>query len=349
MAKSVVGLDLGRRAVRAVEIENPGRARPVIVRSHEVPLPEGAVTMGDVREVNTVASAVRRLWSEGGFKTKDVVLGIGNQRVITRDLVMPKLPTLQHIREALPFQVQDMLPVPVGEALLDYYPISESSTDRGQVNGILIAAIKESVLANVRAVQSAGLTPVNVDLVPFALVRANVRGPLAQATVVMIDVGATTTNVVVTSQGVPQFVRMIPGGGDDITRAVMNRLEIAPNDAESFKAARGLNPAPPSSELERAGAEAILSSTHELLNSLRNTLQYYASSRPGLPPQVIALSGGGARMPGFAQALGESMRLQVMAPSIAENFELGRAVQKLDRAQLDGMTVAMGLATGVAA
>jgi type IV pilus assembly protein PilM len=350
MPKSVVGLDIGRRSVRAVEIENPERPRPLVVRAHEVALPEGAVANGDVREVQTVASAVRKLWTEGSFKSKNVVLGVGNQRVIARDLSMPKLASLQQIREALPFQVQDMLPVPVTEALLDFYPISESVGEQGPVvNGILIAAIKESVLANVKAVQLAGLNPLNVDIIPFALVRANVRGPMATATVVLIDIGASTTNVIVTENAVPQFVRMIPMGGDTITRALMNRLEMRPETAEAFKASRGLGLVPPTSELEHTGGEVIRATAHEILNSIRNTLQYYVTLRPTQPLQAIALSGGGSHLPGLAQTLSESMRLQVVAPSALSTVDLSKSVQAMSPEQLEPMTVALGLAMGQAA
>lgn len=350
MAKSVVGLDIGHRSVRAVEVENADKPRPLVVRTHEVPLPDGAVIAGDVREVQTVASAVRKLWAEGSFKSKDVVLGVGNQRVIARDLTMPKLGTLQQIREALPFQVQEMLPVPVAEALLDFYPISESQSDQGPVvNGILVAAIKESVLANVKAVQNAGLTPLNVDIIPFALTRALVRGPMATATVVLIDIGAATTNLVVTADGVPQFVRMIPAGGEDVTRALMTRLDMSDDQAEAFKAIRGVGLTPATTEVEHTGGEVIRNATHELLSSIRNTLQYYATLRPTQPLQAIALTGGGSHLPGLAQTLGESMRLQVIAPSALSTVDVSKQVQRSGPERLENMTVALGLALGTAA
>ena len=50
------------------------------------------------------------------------------------------------IREPLPYQVQELLPVPVNEAMLDFYPVAEIMTDNGPVvNGLFIAAIKEAV------------------------------------------------------------------------------------------------------------------------------------------------------------------------------------------------------------
>ncbi|MCU1424735.1 MAG: pilus assembly protein PilM, partial [Microbacteriaceae bacterium] len=172
MSKSVVGLDFGSTSIRAVEISDPTKPKPTIVRFLEVPLPPNSAVKGEVLEIDTVASALKQLWSKAGFKTKRVIIGVGSQRVIARDMSVPKMP-LDRIRESLPFLVQDMLPVPVSEALLDFYPISEGTSKNGPViNGLLIAAVKEAVMANVRAVQQAGLDPVEVDLIPFALTRA---------------------------------------------------------------------------------------------------------------------------------------------------------------------------------
>jgi len=348
MATRIVGLDIGRDTVRAVELENAERARPLVVRYAEVPLPEGAVRSGEVREVHTVAAAIKRLWSAGGFKTKDVVIGMGNQRILARDLTVPKM-SIEQIRESLPFQVQDMLPVPVSEALLDFYPISEEAGEHGPViNGLLVAAIKESVKANVTAVQQAGLRPVQVDLIPFALTRVVMRGPLARGTIALIDIGASTTNVVIATDGVPQFVRMISAGGEDVTKALVNRLEVSPEQAEGAKRARGLSTAPPTSEGERAAAEIIHGTTGELLNSLRNTINYYSNSHQNAQVQAIVLSGGGSKMVGFAQALGDGTRLQIIAADPFSTVDVSKTI-KGGASDRHSLTVALGLAIGSAA
>jgi len=80
MGGTVVGVDIGSASVRAVEVQGFDGAKPSIVRYAEVALPETSVRRGEVVEVSTVGSALKRLWSTGGFKTKDVVLGMGGAR-----------------------------------------------------------------------------------------------------------------------------------------------------------------------------------------------------------------------------------------------------------------------------
>ena len=80
------------------------------------------------------------------------------------------------------------------------------------VRGLLIAAVKQAVLANVNATQLAGLTTVDVDLIPFALSRVLLSRPGVRGTVALVDIGGSTTSVVIASDGVPQFVRIIATG-----------------------------------------------------------------------------------------------------------------------------------------
>jgi type IV pilus assembly protein PilM len=154
---------------------------------------------------------------------------------------------------------------------------------------------------------------------------------------------------VVTAGGVPQFVRMIPVGGEDISRALTTRLELAPGQAESVKMQQGLSAAPPTTELEMQTNEIIRATSHEMLNSLRNTLNYYINQHPTAPPQAIVVSGGGARLTGLAQALSEMTRLQVVAANAFSTVDISKSLQKAAPANADAMTVALGLALGRAA
>lgn len=344
MAHSVVGIDIGSTSVRAVEVSARAKSKPTLLRFLEIPLPEGAVSRGEVLEPHTVGAAIKRIWSSGGFKSKDVVLGMGNQRVLARDVTVPRM-SLAHIRESLPFQVQDMLPVPVADALLDFYPISESVGENGpMVNGLLIAAIKEAVLGNVKAVQQAGLNCREVDLIPFALCRVLISRPALEGTIVLIDIGANAASIVVAANGVPHFVRIIPAGGDDLTQALKVRLEVEIAEAENLKKSLGLASQAETLEARRV-VEIIYEVTGELLASLRNTITYYMTIRPHDPISKILLTGGGAQLIGFKAALAEITGLPVAEADPFATIDLARGINadELHRSRTS-MTVALGLA-----
>jgi len=349
MGKTIVGVDISANGLRAVELGDATKVRPRLLRHHSVALPPGAVNRGEVVEPSTVATAMKQLWSTGGFTGKDVIIGIGNSRVLARDLSVPKA-SLVRIRESLPFQVQEMLPFPTEDALLDFYPISESDSETGPVvNGLLVAAVKEAVLGNVNAVQLAGLHPVEVDLVPFALSRVLLRGANSTGTTAVIDVGASTTIVIVCTASVPQFVRIIPTGGDDLTAALSIRLSIPMESADTLKRSTGLTATANSAEQGEV-LRIMFELTSELVTSLRNTLSYFASSRQGDVVERIILTGGGAQLAGFAEALGEFTRLPVSRGNPFETLDISRKIDQADlNQQGPSLAVAIGLALGSAA
>jgi type IV pilus assembly protein PilM len=346
MAKSIVGVDIGAESIRGVEVLHPHRPEPVIQRVAEVPLPVGSTKRGEVLEPNTIAATLRELWQVGRFRSKNVMLGVGNQRVLSRDLTVPKA-SLAQIRESLPFQVQDMLPVPVGDAILDFYPVSESTGPDGPVvHGLLVAAIKDAVLANVRAVQLAGLKPVGVDLIPFALTRVYLPPARFPGTHALVEIGGNTTTVIIASDGVPQFVRIIPTGGDDLTTALSTSLEIPLEQAEAVKRWIGMGSNVQTPDDLRAAA-SIRERTGELLTSLRNTVSYFAGTRPDTTVSSIVLAGGGSQLPGFAEALHTQTRIPVLIGDAFADVATSRALRHEDvTARGTSAAVAWGLAVG---
>jgi len=346
MAKSIVGLDISSAAIRGVEVADPHGSRPTVVRIAEVPTPDGAVSRGEVLEPNTVAGALKELWSVGRFRSRNVVLGMGNQRVLSRDLTVPKAPIAQ-IRQSLPFQVQEMLPVPVGDAILDFYPTSEGVGESGPVlNGLLIAAIKDAVLANVKAVQQAGLNPVGVDLIPFAMTRALVSRPQHRGTVALIELGAETTSVVIALDGVPQFVRIIPTGGEDVTKRLATSLDIHRDQAELVKRHLGMAGEGRTPDDLRA-ITLTQDAVAELLASLRNTINYYVNTRPTERVDRIVIAGGGARLTGLRESLAAHTGLPVVVANVFENALLARSIRADELAERGhDVAVAYGLAIG---
>ena len=79
MATRAVGLDVGTSAVRAVEVVL-GREQPTMTRFGQVALPAGAVRDGEVADPPAVASAIRRLWKEVGFRTRQVIVGVDSDQ-----------------------------------------------------------------------------------------------------------------------------------------------------------------------------------------------------------------------------------------------------------------------------
>lgn len=347
MARSVIGLDIGTKSVRAVEVER-GRGAPTLLRYAEAPVPMGAIRDGEVIEPDGVVDALRQIWVAGRFSHRDVILGVGNQRVMVRSLELPWMPAPQ-IRASLPFQVEGTLPVAVEDALLDYYPTAEYQGPSGRtMQGLLVAATRDTVQSNLSAAESAGLRPLMVDLNGFALLRAQTLGELAQRTVALVDIGACITNIVIAVRGMPRLVRTLPSGGQDATDAVASAMSLSVPEAEAIKRQVGVGFAV-APELQHA-AEIINQVTQGLVESIRNTLVYYSSNNPGGAAELVVLTGGGSYLAGLGQYLSSASRMPVTMGDLLTSINVSNPAQL---APLQGaestLAVALGLALAVAA
>lgn len=351
MGKSVIGLDIGTTHVRAAELEFTGRgpaATPTLRRYGQVALPPNAVRDGEVAEADVVAGAIKQLWATTKFPSREVVVGVGNQRVLVRDLDLPWAP-LPQLKASLPYHVRELLPVSADETLMDFLPTEEHDGPQGRaIRGLLVAAQRDTVNANVLAVESAGLRPTMVDLNGFALLRAVVRGQLHDRVVAVVDVGARLTSVVVAANGVPRLVRTILAGGGTVTDAVARSLAVSQPEAEMIKREVGVGmPVAPGRE---AAAEAIATVAQSLVEAVRNTFVYYAGNHPGAGIDHLVLTGGGAHLPGFGQYLASASRLPASLGDPLDGVKVGGQVNRGELAGFESTTaLPIGLAHGVAA
>ena len=311
---TLTGLDIGSASIRAVEVAL-AKDGPVIHSFGSVPLPEGAVVAGVMMDDKAVTAGLRELWTSHKFSNRDVVLGVTNQQVVVREIEVTNLPP-KEMRQALPFQVRDVLPIPVEKAILDFYPLEYPGT-KATVRGLLIAAPKDAVLQAVRAVEAANLHVTRVDLSSFAALRAAAH--VSEVAEAMIDIGARTTNIVVHVDGAPQIVRTVPRGGDDITALMAARLGLEPGQAEVLKRQNGLfNLGSP--EVADAVAEGI----RPLISEVRSSLAYYPTVRPNDSVERIALVGGGSQLPGLVDELANKLRVHVYLSDPLQRVEDSR-------------------------
>lgn len=346
MAKLRIGLDIGSTAVRAAEL-SLGSDLPALTRAAQVPLPPGAVQDGEVRELDTVASALRDLWKRGGFRSRQVTMGVGNQRVVVREVTVPSLPP-KELEESLPFQVEELIPMPIEETVLDHDVLEELEQDgRPMMRLLVVAAQRQMIDEMVAAAVKARLEPVGVDLVPFALVRSvgSTDGLGLEETdaggEALVDVGADVTNICVHEQGVSRFVRILPSGGNDVSAGMAAQLGVTLEQAESLKRGEPAQGAPAPAEA-RAVAEARSAA---LVDEIRSSLDFYQAQSPGARVGRVLVTGGGSKLPGLFEAIGQRVRVPVEP---GRTFSKVRPQLKMDQQTMAEAEPLLAVAVGLA-
>lgn len=291
MAKTIVALEVTEESVRAAEL-SLGR-KPQLIAYGEVPLPPEAARDSEVLDAGTVAVALRQLWTGARFKSKDVVLGVASRRILVREYTTQAMrPDL--LREALPYQVQDLLPVPASQAVLDFYPLSQEGD---QVSGLLVAAVSENIEQIITTLSKVKVRVQAVDLTAFGLARVTALLAPVDEVVATINIGDHTTQVVVSRGGVPLFVRILP---IDVGTSAVRRhtdealaepaLEMAGGNGSSTRTRGAIRSAQPPG-------------LSELAARLRSTLAFFASRPSSGPISRVFVTGAGAAADGVLTSL----------------------------------------------
>lgn len=343
MAKSIVGLEITSRRLLAAEVDGAQSAKATLMRAQQLDLEPGVARDSEVSDLTAASDALRRFWREAGFRSKRVVLGMGNQRVLVRNHAVPVMPLTQ-LQQALPFQVADLLPVPVDETILDFYPIEAvADSNPAQMRGLLVAALKEAIEVNVAAIENAGLKVVGVDLSAFALVRTLAQSGVLQGTHTIVLIGSRTTHIVVVRDAVPRFIRILPTGGEMVTDAAEHAITEGRAAAETLKFQLGVE----GSDHPRFGAasKAMLEALRGMFSSIGNTNSFYLSNEEETKIDSLILIGSEARMPGLARAIAENVGLPVQIGSSTQGIRVGNQLNAefLQAMDLD-LAVPIGLA-----
>jgi type IV pilus assembly protein PilM len=348
VARRVIGLDVGTNAVTVAELATG--TPPRLTAFGQVALPRDAVREGEVVDENAVVEAIRRLRAEVGFRKAPVRVGIATPRLIVRQVEMPVM-SREDLAGALRFQAQDLIPIPLDEAVLDFtildtYTPSGASADEPVMRVLIAAVQQQTVMRLVDAVERAGLPVESVDLVPLALIRslgATVadNGPGAEG---IVSIGGGVTCVAVHETGTPRFVRVLAAGGRALTDAIASTLELPGETAESLKRQIGSV----DDEVVNQARVAIERPLGILLDEIRSSLDYYRN-QPGASRLLrVQLTGGGAQLAEVRERLAALLGVPVVDATPRDTLQIadiGFDASELPR--LDAyLSAAVGLALG---
>ncbi len=327
MARRLIGLDIGTNAVRVAELE-PGDP-PRLTSFGQVALPPGAMRDGEIVDPAVVTEAIQRLWKELSLKKGPVRVGVATPRVLVRTVDLPTMSDSE-LAGALQFQAQELIPIPLEDAVLDFQVLESLPTPEPVGDGpppqpmsrVLLAAAHKDLIRNLTgAVRAAGLPVAGVDLVPLALVRSVGRrvsdnGGGVEA---IVSVGGSVTVVVIHELGIPRFVRILGSGGRNVTEAISRDLELTGDQAEAIK--RQLDVAP--ADLSQRARGAMARPISDLVEQIRGSLDYYRTQPDSIRLLKVTLTGGGALTPGLADQLVDTVGVPVDLARPREHIAIG--------------------------
>lgn len=233
----VVGIAIGDAHIRALQLK--GSLSAATVESYaEAVLPKTIFDIDGKIDVEGLARLFENLFLKpalGKFSTRDVAVNLPEAKCFVRLIHVAPM-TDSEIDAAVPFEAESYIPVPIDQVYLDWQRLHEAD---GKVALLLVASPKDYVDQVLTAVRGAGLTPVAVEVESQGLARALVPEGDKQS-VLIADMRAAGTDLIMIEHGNIQFTSTIPVGGVAITDAIAHGLDVPVKRAEEIKAEAGL-------------------------------------------------------------------------------------------------------------
>ena len=115
--KSLVGLDIGSSAVKAVELRQVSSGYKVVAIGSE-PVPADCIVDGAIIDGGAVADVIRQLFERNGIKTKEVVASLSGNAVIVKKIALP-LMSDEELRESIYWEAEQYIPFDIQDVNLD--------------------------------------------------------------------------------------------------------------------------------------------------------------------------------------------------------------------------------------
>lgn len=347
-AKRLVGLKIGASQIVAAEVVNNGA--PELVEVFREPLEPGLVVSGEIRDPEALAVALKRLFELHKLPRRGVRLGLSNNRIGVRIFEIEGVEDEQQLDNAIRFRAEEVLPIPLDQAVLDYVVLEDAIREDGTPwkRILLVVAYREVVDRYLQACRSAGLEVVGIDLEAFALLRA-VEAPADRGqdagALVAVAIGHDRTTIAVSTGRTCEFTRVLDWGGWSLNVAIARELDKAPSEVEGLK--RHLSFAEPTEvegytpEQTAKAREAIQRSLAAFVRELVASLQFYQAQPGALGIGEVVLTGGTAHMDGLPEALRQLVGVPIRLGDPFRRLKVGPKVAH--EGPRGSLSVAIGL------
>ncbi|MCX6928281.1 MAG: hypothetical protein NT154_34495 [Verrucomicrobia bacterium] len=249
---------------------------------------------------------------------------VGARGVSLRRLTLPPT-TKESLRQLLLLQIESEFPLPP-EALAWGYqqlPNANGAASAGKQDFLVVAVKKEVIEEYGEILSRCGVVPM---FTLAGMARRSLRPP-SPDTCAVLDIGRHHSELMSFDNGVPTAVRILPWGGESITRAIEQGLGISRDEAEKLKIRWG--------QASSADGQAALEGAMDLLagaiNGHWSGLNLYLSGRSAhlrdLPAKLMGRLGAGMRCELLEPPAGEGRSAAILG--LKTTVENGRACPPL--------------------
>ena len=332
-----LGVDIGAQSVKVVQLDGDRRQIVDAARCDLAPTSEPQ------QRDEQLVDALRRVRDGRAFRGRDAVFCLGAGDLFVQNIRVPQV-SGDELRRTVCSEAASRVPYKSDETevrFVEAADVRQGEALRREV--ILMACHRPTIGRMIDVAQRAGLTPVAIDVEPGALLRCYIkqyrRDDDQRRRMMLVNIGAASTKVVIAEGANALFVKYIDLGGRQMDEAVARALQMPlaqAVDMRRFSGDRRADQRDP--EVTRSIQDALRPVLDRLANELAMCLRYFSVTFRGQPIAQVVFSGGEA-----TEAL-----VEWFGPRLNTPCELGNALRAFERTPAAGRQSQWDVAVGLA-
>lgn len=311
--RTPIGLDIGARGVRAVQLTRAGDGYVVSsAAAHE----GSHAGSDDVDQAQRLTTHIQGCVQEATFRGGNAVAMLNPPAVEFHTLELP--PAVLTSRDAstaqvVRWEVGRMTNEPIDDIETGHWPLPPTKVSAP--NAIGLAVRRERVSQTLASCARAGLRCTGIDVGAAALARLGtiLHAWNSEEVWGMLDIGYEEARLLLCVDEVPVLVRRAGSGGQAWTTRIADSLQVSVNSAEVHKrehgialTSRGLRKGPqdpPAGEVASILLGTLRGELKDLASEVKRSYEYVLGCYPSRHAADLMLVGGGATMPNLAEFL----------------------------------------------
>lgn len=294
------GLDITTSSVKLVELDQTS-AGYVVEHCALETLEPGCIVDGVIEKFDEVVAAVDRVVRRSGTKTRNVAMALPASAVITKRIVLPTGLTEREMEMQVETEANQYIPFSLDEVSLDFSVIGPNANSSDDVD-VLIAASRKEKVGELQAIaEAAGLKPIVLDIESYAA-RAVAMDQVKtlpnggkDLIVALVEIGALSSGIQMIQNGQVLYERDQMFGGAQLTQLIVRQYGFSLEEAEQKKRSGDLP--------EDYQTMVLPNFVQNTAQEIHRAVQFFYTSTPYSSIDYILLGGGGANVPGLADAV----------------------------------------------
>jgi len=301
------GLDIGTNSIKLVKLALAGEKYKL--QSYGIaPTPAKALYSESESDLILLAETIKKLVKDSKIPEREVNCALPEAKVVTTVLEIPPL-SEGELAEAIKWEAEQYIPQPLSEVRLSFDIIEKPKNDKtaGKMKVLLVAAPLRLISRYQKILTLTDLKPVSLETETLAVLRA-LETDLGNEPSILINLGASSTQLAIIEKGNINVIRSISTGGTALARAVSSELDLEISQAEEYKKSYGLD----ETKLQGKVTRAIKPVLDSIIEEIKKAISFYKEKKPEQFINRAVITGGTARLPGLVSYLASELSTEVL-------------------------------------